>query len=88
MLHAALPISPGTPCLNLAFSSASLPSKRSGGSLSTEVGYGWLTALTSAFAVALPAALEVSYWHRYEVRDVRYLVAISGKADVADIAFL
>jgi hypothetical protein len=25
MLHAALPISPGTPCLNLAFSSASLP---------------------------------------------------------------
>ena len=27
-------------------------------------------------------------WHRYEVSDVRYLVAISGKADVADIAFL
>src|SRR2546430_17721878 len=27
-------------------------------------------------------------WHRCEVRDVRYLVAISGKADVAGIAFL
>jgi hypothetical protein len=28
------------------------------------------------------------FWRRCEVRDVRYLVAISGKADVADIAFL
>jgi hypothetical protein len=27
-------------------------------------------------------------WHRCEVSDVRYLVAIGGKADVADIAFL
>jgi hypothetical protein len=26
-------------------------------------------------------------WHKSEVRDVRYLVAMRGKADVADIAF-
>ena len=31
---------------------------------------------------------EDRFWRRCEVRDVRYLVAISGKADVADIAFL
>jgi hypothetical protein len=27
-------------------------------------------------------------WHRCEVRDVRHLVAVSGKTDVADIAIL
>jgi hypothetical protein len=27
-------------------------------------------------------------WHKCKVRDVRYLVAMRGKADAADIAFL
>ena len=36
----------------------------------------------------LTLSRDVRLWHKCEVRDVRYLVAISGKADVADIAFL
>ena len=31
---------------------------------------------------------DVRLWHKCEVRDVRYLVAMRGKAGVADIAFL
>jgi hypothetical protein len=51
----------------------------------------WLTAVDAIRPTARPAPSRESGfvpWHRCEVRDVRYLVAISGKADVADIAFL
>ena len=63
MLHAALPISPGIPCLNLAFSSASLPVEAFRWK-PFEGGWLWMAnGLNVWFVVALPAALEVNCWH-------------------------
>ncbi len=40
------------------------------------------------FARLARCPCDVRTWHKCEVRDVRYFVAMRGKADVADIAFL
>jgi hypothetical protein len=47
-----------------------------------------LTQPRLAAWIGVRLRLNDRFWRRCEVRDVRYLVAISGKADVADIAFL